>query len=312
MGIFTNTTNYFGHIAYIASAIFFGWLIYTLISTLLIHGVSFLIPMTNKVQLILILFIATAISTFGFFNSQNVKIKKQEIILPKLEEPIKAAHLTDTHLGHFRGPKKLTEIVEKINKEKVDIVFFTGDLLDSTYQLKTESIQPLSLLEAPVYFVEGNHDEETGIDIIKKDLRSLGVNVLDNQKATFKDLEIIGLTYMPSDKESFNPHSDSNSSIKEEMVKINSSEDKTSILLHHGPNGTKYAAESGIDLYLTGHTHGGQMWPITYIAKAMFEYSKGLHKIKDMQIYVSQGTGTVGPAMRVGTYSELTILELKP
>lgn len=85
-----------------------------------------------------------------------------------------------------------------------------------------------------------------------------------------------------------------------------------SILLHHNPVGAKYAAENGINLYLAGHTHAGQIFPATLVAKMMFEYNKGLYKYDDnMQIYVSQGTGTFGPPMRLGTHSELTILHLK-
>jgi predicted MPP superfamily phosphohydrolase len=87
---------------------------------------------------------------------------------------------------------------------------------------------------------------------------------------------------------------------------------KPTVLLHHGPNGIKYDINAAVDLYLAGHTHGGQLWPATYVAKMMFEYNKGLHDYKGTQVYVSQGTGTFGPPMRVGTYSELTILNLKP
>lgn len=84
------------------------------------------------------------------------------------------------------------------------------------------------------------------------------------------------------------------------------------ILLHHAPNGIKHAANAGVHLYLAGHTHGGQMWPASLVANRMFEYNKGLHQHKNTQVYVSQGTGTFGPPMRVGTYSELAILTLLP
>ena len=84
------------------------------------------------------------------------------------------------------------------------------------------------------------------------------------------------------------------------------------ILLHHGPAGIKYAAEAGVDLYLAGHTHGGQMFPATLVARAIFEYNKGLHKFRNTYIHVCEGTGTFGPPMRVGTISEMTILNLIP
>ncbi|MFI3317379.1 MAG: hypothetical protein SNF93_07440, partial [Rikenellaceae bacterium] len=84
-----------------------------------------------------------------------------------------------------------------------------------------------------------------------------------------------------------------------------------SILLHHNPVGATYAAENGINLYLAGHTHAGQLFPATLVAGLMFEYNKGLYEYdENMQIYVSQGTGTFGPPMRLGTHSELTIINL--
>jgi len=84
------------------------------------------------------------------------------------------------------------------------------------------------------------------------------------------------------------------------------------VLLHHSPDGIKYANQHGVDLYLAGHTHAGQLFPIKYIAKLIFDYNKGLRDYNGTKIYVSQGAGTFGPPMRVGTISELTLLKLKP
>jgi predicted MPP superfamily phosphohydrolase len=93
---------------------------------------------------------------------------------------------------------------------------------------------------------------------------------------------------------------------------MNINENQPTVLLHHGPDGIKYANKAGVDLYLAGHTHAGQLWPATHVAKMIFEYNKGLRTFEDTQVYVSQGTGTFGPPMRVGTQSELTILNIKP
>ena len=99
--------------------------------------------------------------------------------------------------------------------------------------------------------------------------------------------------------------------IEEVLPTLKVDRDRASLLLHHNPVGIEYAAENGINLYLAGHTHAGQMFPATLIAKMMFEFNKGLYRYNDTtQIYVSQGSGTFGPPMRLGTHSEVTILNL--
>nr|NQU92609.1 hypothetical protein [Bacteroidota bacterium] len=112
---------------------------------------------------------------------------------------------------------------------------------------------------------------------------------------------------------SVSPHSSPDGpTIQKTLGNMNIWKDQPGILLHHSPDGIKYASKAGIDLYLAGHTHAGQLWPATHMAKIMFEFNKGLHNFEGTQLYMSQGTGTFGPPMRVGTDNELTILHIKP
>jgi predicted MPP superfamily phosphohydrolase len=174
-------------------------------------------------------------------------------------------------------------------------------------------MQPLQNLNAPVYFIEGNHDEYTGVKAIKEYLKSIGIRVLENEVTHYKELQVVGLTFMVADSSKTSPHANAASgTVESTLNSLKPNANKPTVLLHHGPDGIKYANQHGVDLYLAGHTHGGQLWPATYFAKAMFEYNRGLHNYNGTQVYVSLGTGTFGPPMRVGTYSELTILNLKP
>ncbi len=100
--------------------------------------------------------------------------------------------------------------------------------------------------------------------------------------------------------------------IKEILSELDINTDKPSILLHHSPDGIKYANEKGVDLYLAGHTHAGQLFPVNFLNELLFAYNKGLHDFNGTQIYVSHGAGTFGPPMRVGTRSEITLLTLVP
>jgi len=308
-----NSTSTLGHITYQIAAVLMGYILYLLIATIAVDLSSFIVKLQPATYGFLAFGLAAVISVYGIWNATNIKINEVDISISGLQRPVKAAHMTDTHIGHFRGASTLQRLVDKVNDKNVDIVFFTGDLLDSKYQLKPESLAPLGNLKAPVYFVEGNHDVYTGTDPIKEYLRKIGINVLSNEIRNWNDLQIIGLDHMLADENAVSPHADPNGpNIRKTLSELNIDQSKPTVLLHHGPDGIKYAKENGIALYLAGHTHAGQLWPITHIAKLMFEVNKGLHNFDGTQVYVSQGTGTFGPPMRVGTDSELTILNLKP
>lgn len=308
-----NSTSSIGNIVFSISAITIGFLLYFLLATIAIDLVNIFVKLQPGLSGIIAFSLAALISIYGLWNATATQVNEINIELSNLQKPIKAAHLTDTHIGHFRGANNLQKLVDKINSEKVDVVFFTGDLMDSKIQLKPESLAPLKNLVSPVYFVEGNHDVYTGTDPIKDYLREMGIVVLTNESKIWNELQIIGLDHMVADNKSVSPHASSNGpTIQKTLASMKIEKDKPVILLHHSPDGIKYASEYGIDLYLAGHTHGGQLWPITHVANMMFEVNKGLHDFNGTQVYVSQGTGTFGPPMRVGTESELSILNLIP
>ena len=305
----TKTSQVIFQIAFL----YLGFWFYLLIFSLTIDLVSLVITIPSAIKVALSYGLAFLLSLYGLWNARQLKVTEQNLTIRNLNGEIRLAHLTDTHLGHFRGAKNLINVVNEINRQKVDVVFFTGDLLDGRIQMRAESLLPLKQIEAPVFFVEGNHDIYTGASAIKNHLRTLGIQVLTNQVVEWRGLQIIGLNHMPADRSTRDIHASAmGPTIKSVLQKLAFDKDKPTVLLHHSPSGIRYASEANVDLYLAGHTHAGQMWPATYIAKAMFEYNRGLHKFENTQIYVSQGTGTFGPPMRVGTRSELAILNLKP
>jgi len=105
---------------------------------------------------------------------------------------------------------------------------------------------------------------------------------------------------------------DATETMQEVLSRLSVDKDKPAILLHHSPKGIRYARKQGIDLYLAGHTHGGQLFPLTFIAAMVHTYNKGFHDYQGTRIFVSQGAGTFGPPMRVGTYSEIAVITLVP
>ncbi|NQU34352.1 MAG: metallophosphoesterase [Bacteroidetes bacterium] len=309
----SNSISFTGHIIYIIAGITMGLLLYLLISTILVDVIRLFTNFKPLVYGLIIIGFTLSVSIYGIWNSFNLKVTKIDIPVSGLTNDIKAMHLSDIHIGHFRGRDWLQQIVDKTNKQNVDVVFITGDLFDGRINMNLKTLEPLKKLNAPVYFVEGNHDGYSGVNEIKSLLREIGVDVLENEVTHFGEIQIIGLVHMLADSSSVNMHSGGHSkTIKSVLATLNINKDKPTVLLHHSPDGIQFANENGIDVYLAGHTHGGQLFPINYIANLIFKYNKGLHDYNGTKIFVTEGAGTFGPPMRVATKSEITVINLNP
>ncbi|MDV7187930.1 metallophosphoesterase [Lutibacter sp. TH_r2] len=257
--------------------------------------------------------LACLISVLGYWNASNIRVTPVNIPIQGLNQEVKAVHLTDIHIGHFRTNGFLQKIISKTNAQNPDVIFLTGDYLDSKYALNKKYFEPLKQLKAPIYFVDGNHDHATDNDSIVALMRSVGVKVLENEVTHLNGLQIIGLNYMLADRNSLDMHaSGDNPTIAETLPRLDIDREKATVLLHHAPNGIKYANKYGIDLYLAGHTHAGQIFPFNFFSDMMFEYNRGLHDFKGTKVFVSEGVGTFGPPFRIGTKSEIISLTLSP
>jgi predicted MPP superfamily phosphohydrolase len=152
------------------------------------------------------LVVTLAITAYGYYRSYHTQITKVEVPIAGLQQPIHAVHLTDTHIGHFRINGFLDKLIAQTNALNPDVIFLTGDYLDSKYALKEAYFEPLRKLNAPVYFVDGNHDHSTDNDQIITYMKQVGVNVLMNEKTMFQNIQIVGLSYMQADRWSFDMH----------------------------------------------------------------------------------------------------------
>lgn len=310
---FTNSTGIISNLVYNAAAVGIGVLLYLLLAVILMDIISLFFNIYPQIKALIVILLTVSISVYGLFNARNLNLKEVDIKIKGVEKPIKAMLLSDIHIGHWHGIKYLDKIVDATNEQKVDIVFITGDLFDGKIRLTDDNLMPLTKLKAQVFFVEGNHDGYSGSINIKAKLRKIGVGVLENEVVNWEDLQIVGLNHMIADNSSVDMHAQGkNLTVKNILPTLNINKKKPTILLHHSPNGVKYASESGVDLFLSGHTHAGQLFPITIFAKWMFPYNKGLNEYNDTKVYVSQGVGTFGPPMRVGTQSEIILINILP
>ncbi|WP_347839497.1 metallophosphoesterase [uncultured Draconibacterium sp.] len=310
---FTNAQGTFANSVYIAASIIMGFLLYLLLAVAAVDLLNLLVKTNAKMQGLASIALAVAITGGGILNAQYKRISKEEIVIPGLHSSITIAHLSDIHIGHFWGPKTLQKIVDKTNAQQPDVVFITGDLFDGKIRLTSKSLEPLTHLNAPVYFVEGNHDGYSGANEIKQKLRHIGVEVLENEVTHFNQLQIIGLNHMRATNNDPGMHGTAaKPSMQSVLSQLNIFPDKPTVLLHHSPDGIELANKYGVNLYLAGHTHNGQLFPFNFVVRGVYQYNKGLKKFKNTSIYTSQGVGTFGPPIRVGTKSEIVILKLKP
>lgn len=306
------TVNPFMHILVVFFAYLLSFLLIFLLSLLVSDVLKLIFRFKKKTFISILISLTTILFLYTTINAFCIREKETQIQLPHLAKEIKAVQLSDIHLGHFRGEKHLVKIVEKVNKLNPQIIFLTGDLVESHYNSDKQTLLPLKDLNAPIYFVDGNHDAQVGVEKLKNNLREIGVRVLENEFVDTLGLRIIGLEYMRPDKQSIDPLSvKERNTIQSVISTIPTTDTLATIVLHHTPLGSEYVSKAGADLYLCGHTHGGQIFPLTLINDKNFVYNRGLYKKDNLQIYVSQGSGTFGIPLRLGTTPEITLLKLK-
>ncbi len=310
----TMATSGFAHIVYMISGVLLGLLTYLFFFTLLIDLIGLFVKVKPLYSGIASIGLATLVTAYGLIHAGNIRMTSIDVPIQGLTRPVKAMHLSDIHMGHYWSKAFFQQVMDLTNKQNPEVIFFTGDLFDSRYALKDSNLDPLNNLDIPFFFVEGNHDVYTGVEEIKEMVRRKGVIVLENETTSWGEFQIIGLNHMLADDEAFDMHAtdEAGETVKSVLEKLDTDPDKPTILLHHSPDGDQYAEKAGVDLFLAGHTHGGQMFPGTLFAEALFKYNRGIHDFKSMKIFVSLGAGTFGPPLRVGTFSEITIVNLIP
>lgn len=314
MGAMRWSVNPLAHCFVVAGGVLTGFLLFLLVFTLLTDLVQLFAHMPAWLFGTIAGSLALSFTVYGVVTAASPKIVEQTIVLPKLVKPMRAVLLTDTHFGHYRGQRQMQHIVDKVNAAKPDVVFFTGDCFESWYNFSVETVGPLRQLTAPVYFVDGNHDTYVNANQAKELLRQMGVRVLENEMVEYAGLQIVGLDYMVADEHAYDDmHAASGSeTIKSVMQKMVLSDSLPTVVLHHSPMGANYIEAAGADLFLAGHTHGGQLWPVTWINNRLFQYNRGLYRLNTLQVYTSCGSGTFGPPLRLGTVSEVTLIQLVP
>jgi predicted MPP superfamily phosphohydrolase len=253
-----------------------------------------------------LLAVAIATAAFGVINARMLRVHNVSVTLPKLPAAWRGRRgllISDLHLGHVNGADFAKRIALRARELKPEIIFIAGDLFDGSKVDAERIVAPLRQMRAPlgVFFVSGNHEEYGGAEKFEEAVRSAGIRVLHNECMTVEGMRIVGVPYGPT---AYPLH------MRAFLEELGLKNGPASILLNHVPNRLPIAEHAGVSLQLSGHTHGGgQVIPYNFITRRAFgEFTYGLHRFGDMQVYTSSGAGTWGPPMRVGTNPEIVLL----
>lgn len=250
--------------------------------------------------------VAVGLSALGVRSALGaVQVKEVEVRLKGLPTALagfRLVQISDVHVGPLLRRDWVGQVVDSIATLSPDLVAITGDLVDGRVDELREHVAPLSRLQAKhgVFFVTGNHEYYSGVEDWYAHLPTLGIRPLRNERHRIAPgLEIAGIE-------------DPTGSPDLQRALAGRDPADALILLAHQPRQFLEAAKEEVSLTLSGHTHGGQIWPFSWLVALAQPYLAGLHRRGASQLYVSRGTGFWGPPMRVFAPAEITLIKLQP
>jgi uncharacterized protein len=248
---------------------------------------------------------AIVVSLYGFINARIIRERRVTVSLPNLPAAWRgrtALLVTDLHLGYINSAGFARRVANIARRLDPAIMFLAGDLYDGSKVDATRVAAPLFELSPPhgMYFSGGNHEEFGDAEEYTAAIRRGGFLVLHNERVIVDGLQVIGVSYadstVPAHMRAF-------------LSSLHLGDGPASILLNHVPHRLPIVEKEGVSLQLSGHTHGGQMFPFTLIVRRVFgKFSYGLQRFGNLQVYTSSGAGTWGPPMRVGTRPEVVLI----
>ncbi|HET9365628.1 MAG TPA: metallophosphoesterase [Candidatus Angelobacter sp.] len=303
---------------YVLSAVWLGFASFFLWASCLtwaLYGVALLIGLHWKLQTVALVLLACAMlsAVYGLCNAALPRVVRISVTLPNLPAQWrgrKAALVSDLHLGHIRNYRFVQRVVRKISALQPDIVFMAGDLYDGTAANFERLAQPWQALTRPaqsgsdrplaVLYIPGNHEEFYRNEEYLPPLLKAGIRMLNNEKVELDGLQVTGVHYRDA-------HFAAQYQALLRGLRLD--RDRASVLLLHAPVQLPISEAEGISLQLSGHTHGGQFLPWTWIARRVWgKFNHGLQSFGQMQVYVTYGVGTWGPPFRLATRPEIVLI----
>jgi predicted MPP superfamily phosphohydrolase len=250
---------------------------------------------------------------YGAVLARRPRVERREVLLDRLDpafDGFTIAAVSDIHLGPLVDGVDLAEIVALVNDGRPDVVAVVGDLVDGSVEELGGYAAPLRDLAAPAYFVTGNHEYFSGAADWVEFLPSLGLRVLRNERVELRRgdavLDLAGCDDRTAAASGVPGHG-----FDLDAALAGRDPSRAVVLLVHQPVMVEHAARADVDLQISGHTHGGQLWPLTQVALIDQPVLAGLARFGPTWLYVTRGTGFWGPPTRVGSPPEVTLLTLR-
>ncbi|MER6200237.1 metallophosphoesterase [Streptomyces sp. NPDC001586] len=246
-----------------------------------------------------------ATGTYGVLRGPSIRRVQVPLAkLPRAAHGFRIAVVSDVHLGPVLGRAHTQRIVDTVNRTQPDLIAIVGDLVDGSVPDLGPAAEPLRRLSARhgSYFVTGNHEYFSGAQQWIDHVRELGLNPLENARRALPHFDLAGVNDIQGELEGKGPDFQAALGDRDRS--------RAAVLLAHQPVVIHDAVRHGVDLQLSGHTHGGQLWPGNYLAELANPTVAGLERYGDTQLYVSRGAGAWGPPVRVGAPSDITVVEL--
>src|SRR5665213_2283915 len=250
--------------------------------------------------------LAILISLYGFINARWIRERRLTVALPNLPQSWQgrtALLISDMHLGNVNGARFARRIANLARRLNPDVVFIAGDLFDGSKCEAGRLAAPLFEMNPRfgVYFCGGNHEDFGDAAAYSSALMRGGIRVLHNQHVDIDGLRVIGISY----SDSHHPLR-----LRAYLDSLELHNGPASILLNHVPHRLPTVESSGVSLQVSGHTHGGQIFPFTLIVRRVYrEFTYGLQRFGKLQVLTSSGVGTWGPPMRVGSQPEVVLIK---
>jgi hypothetical protein len=267
----------------------------------------------RKWSYLITLFITFVLITGGFVNALIPHVKSYDITINKPAgglNDIRIAAVSDIHLGSIIRKRSIRMLSEILKKQEPDLVLLLGDIVDGEIGpvLRDDLLKYFTCPKCNdgLYAITGNHEFIGGAKRTIPYIESKGIRILKDEVVTIEGgIQLIGRL----DRDSKRFYGKERKSLGELVTNIDTS--KPVILLDHQPFELSESEKYGIDLQLSGHTHNGQMWPLNYLTAKIYELSYGYLKRGDTHYIVSSGFGIWGPRIRLGSRSEILIINIK-
>ena len=277
-------------IFYMIFAVYIGYLLYIFITSIILRIIDACVDIPKAVGIPILYGLPGIICIYGIINALITKVIRITLKFPGYKDKTTILHLTDIHLGAIHQKHSIERIVKETEELNPDIVVITGDMADGSLKVKTEWLQPFDKLNIPILYVTGNHEEMNPTKDMLKAVNSTKIKHIGYHGR----VKIRGINFIGEDF-GFN--------LKDNLDDIKQEEGVPNVLLSHIPTmKPEEIAKYNIFLFLAGHTHGGQLFPLhifVYCANACFS---GLYSDSDNKhhVFVSEGVNNALPPMRVG------------